>query len=122
MSSLNQYYNYSENTKHKMYKNWLITHNNPKMTLQEYMAAWEKDVVYMNAQLEKGETVHIQAYVSLKRNQRLSYMKKRDTIAHFEPVKVDNGASAYCMKEETRLEGPIEYGKRPLNPAKKTDW
>jgi len=49
-------------------------------------------------------------------------MKKRDPHAHFEPVKKDNGASAYCMKEETRIEGPIEYGKRPLNPASKTDW
>jgi len=107
-----------------MNKNWLITHNNPKMTLQEYMAAWEKDVVYMNAQLEKGKegTPHIQAYVSLKRNQRLSYMRKRDSHAHFEPVQKDNGASKYCLKEETRLEGPFEFGTRPVNRASKQDW
>jgi hypothetical protein len=26
------------------------------------------------------------------------------------------------MKEETRVEGPWEFGKRPLNPASKVDW
>ena len=66
--------------------------------------------------------MHIQAYVSLKKNARLAAMKKRDPLAHFEPVKKDNGASAYCLKEETRVEGPWEFGKRPLNPASKHDW
>lgn len=37
-------------------------------------------------------------------------------------MKRDNGASAYCLKEETRLQGPIEWGKRPLCPASKLDW
>lgn len=37
-------------------------------------------------------------------------------MAHFEPVKRDNGASDYCLKEETRLEGPWEFG---LKPARK---
>lgn len=49
-------------------------------------------------------------------------MKKRDPHAHFELVKKDNGASVYCLKEDTRIEGPLEYGKRPLNPASQTDW
>jgi len=26
------------------------------------------------------------------------------------------------MKDATRLEGPFEFGIRPLNPASKTDW
>lgn len=26
------------------------------------------------------------------------------------------------MKEDTRVEGPWEFGKKPLNPASKTDW
>lgn len=70
----------------------------------------------MNAQLEKGEsgTVHIQAYVCLKKNYRLAGLKKRDPLAHFEMVKRDNGASTYCLKEETRLEGPLEFGTRPM--------
>jgi hypothetical protein len=31
-------------------------------------------------------------------------------------VKRDNGASDYCLKEDTRLEGPWEFG---LKPARK---
>jgi hypothetical protein len=49
-------------------------------------------------------------------------MKKKDPHAHFEPVKKENGASKYCLKEETRKEGPWEFGKKPLNPADKVDW
>lgn len=60
--------------------------------------------------------------MSLKKNARLTAMKKKDPHAHFEIVKKDNGASAYCLKEETRVDGPWEFGKRPLNPASKTDW
>lgn len=103
---------------------YLITHNNPEMTLEEYMMLWKPHVNYINMQLERGETgtVHIQAYVHLKKRSRLAALKKIDKLAHYEPVKKDNGASAYCMKEETRIEGPLEHGKRPLSPASKTDW
>lgn len=37
-------------------------------------------------------------------------------------VKRDNGAAAYCMKEDTRVEGPIEIGTKPLARQSKTDW
>lgn len=49
-------------------------------------------------------------------------MKKRDSQGHFKPVKRDNGASSYCLKEETRLEGPLEYGEKPVNRSSRTDW
>ena len=52
----------------------------------------------------------------------MSWMKKRDPHAHFEGVKFDNGASKYCLKEETRLDGPWEFGKKPVNRASKEDW
>ena len=37
-------------------------------------------------------------------------------------MKRDNGASKYCLKEETRLEGPFEFGTKPINRASKEDW
>lgn len=49
-------------------------------------------------------------------------MKKRCPKAHFEPVKHDNGASDYCLKEDTRLEGPWEFGKKPIRRNNKKDW
>ncbi len=93
-----------------MNKNWLITHNNPTMLLEDYLQSWEPLCNYVVGQLEKGkeeETPHIQAYIALKKNSRLTGLKKRDPKAHFEMVKRDNGAAAYCMKEDTRVEGPI---------------
>jgi len=31
----------------------------------------------------------------------------------------DNGVAAYCMKTDTRVEGPIEHGVKPVqNPDK----
>jgi len=35
---------------------------------------------------------------------------------------VDNGAAAYCMKEDTRLEGPWEFGIKPVKRNSKEDW
>lgn len=37
-------------------------------------------------------------------------------------VKINNGADNYCMKEDTRLEGPFEYGIKPVKRNSKTDW
>lgn len=104
----------------------IITHNNPDFTAEEYLEKWWSlpETNYVNGQLEKGKegTVHIQAYVQIKRGQRLSWWKKRDSKAHFEFVRLDNGASTYCLKEESRLEGPWEFGKRPIQRNKQTDW
>lgn len=42
--------------------------------------------------------------------------------SHFELVKVNNGADDYCLKEDTRVEGPWEFGKKPHKRNSKTDW
>lgn len=34
----------------------------------------------------------------------------------------DNGASPYCMKEDTRIDGPWEFGIKPVKPDSKVDW
>jgi len=44
----------------------------------------------------------------------MTALKKHCPKAHFEPVYNDNGADAYCMKEDTRIEGPWEFGTKPL--------
>lgn len=41
---------------------------------------------------------------------------------HCEPVYVDNGASAYAMKEDTRLEGPLEFSKSHGGDRKSAKW
>ncbi len=41
--------------------------------------------------------------------------------ATYKPVTFDNGASTYCLKEATRIEGPWEFGIRPAQRNKKGD-
>lgn len=49
-------------------------------------------------------------------------MTKVDKKIHVEKVKKDNGAAEYCMKEETRIEGPYEFGIKPVQRNNKQDW
>lgn len=49
-------------------------------------------------------------------------MKKHCSRSHFEMVKIDNGCREYCMKEETRVDGPWEFGEKPVRRNNKTDW
>lgn len=60
--------------------------------------------------------------MNFKTQQRAAYIKKHDKNLHIEIVKVNNGADTYCMKEDTRLEGPFEYGIKPVKRSSKTDW
>ena len=70
---------------------------------------------YLVYQLERGENtnhLHYQFYVQLKRNQRLSYVKTCFPGAHLEIQMGSNDeARDYCMKEDTRVDGPWEFGE-----------
>lgn len=73
---------------------------------------------YVNGQLEKGKegTIHLQFYVHLPESKkcRKTAMIKLCKYSSWTPVNKDNGASDYCLKEESRLEGPWEFGIKPL--------
>lgn len=80
---------------------------------------------YAVGQLEKGEETehpHIQFFLNFKKPVRISAIIKHEKRIHCEKVKVNNGADKYCMKEETRVDGPVEYGEKPVERNKKTDW
>ena len=85
--------------------------------VQEYLNKWftTARATYVNGQLERGKngTVHIQYFLNFKSQVRLSALKKHCGRSHFELVRVDNGASSYCLKEDTRVEGPWEFGIKP---------
>lgn len=44
----------------------------------------------------------------------MAKLKKFCSKSHFEPIKVNHGAHTYCMKEETRIDGPWEFGVKPV--------
>lgn len=115
--------------KHLTNRMWLGTLNNPDTALaKEYLELWhtKAGARYVNGQLEKGAegTVHIQFFLNFKEPVRISKLKKHCQRAHFEPVKRDNGASTYCLKEDTRVpgEGPWEFGEKPMQRNDAKDW
>ena len=95
---------------------------------QDWLEAIHKKVnaVYSNGQLEKGEegTTHMQFYISLSEahKKRITALKKVCKHTHWHQVGKDNGASSYAMKEDTRLEGPWEFGTKPMDRTSAKDW
>jgi len=45
----------------------------------------------------------------------MTALKKVCPRAHYQVVLQDNGAAAYCRKEDTRVEGPWEFGEEVLH-------
>ena len=97
----------------------------------EYAEGWLKKLfektgaVYVVGQLEccpDTKRLHIQACCNFKEPVRCSKLKKYDADMHIEAVKRDNGANEYCMKTETRVAGPWEFGVKPVRRNSKTDW
>lgn len=106
-----------ENTKCQA-RNFLGTLNNPEVDPRDFLEKWvtQAKAKYVCGQLEKGEegTVHIQYFLNFSSPTRVSLLKKYCQKSHFEQVKINNGAHSYCMKTETRLDGPWEFGEKPI--------
>lgn len=108
-------------------RNWLGTYNNPPAEfIIDYLEKWHTggNARYVVGQLEKGAegTPHIQFFLNFKNETRMAALKKHCGKAHFEPVKKNNGADKYCMKQDTRLDGPWEFGTKPVERNSKADW
>ena len=97
-------------------RNWMFTINNPMYdNPQDDPGNWD-GVKYLIYQLEEGEngTPHFQGYVCFHTNHRLSALKKLNSRAHWElRMGTHEEAKKYCSKEETRLDGPYEFGVEP---------
>lgn len=95
-------------------RNWCFTLNNPTV---DPPALFDPSVMkYYVAQLERGAegTPHIQGYIQLSTNKRLSGMKKLIPEAHWELRKgTHEQARSYCMKKDTSLGQPFEGGEQP---------
>lgn len=69
--------------------------------------------------MEKGKegTIHFQFAIFLPKHKacRITSLTKKVPNCHWTVVGLDNGVADYCMKEDTRLEGPFTFGERPLN-------
>lgn len=91
-------------------RSWCFTVNNPLGPLD----LSDKQIRYSVYQLEVGEsgTRHYQGYLELVTSQRMSYIKGILPTAHLETRRgTRDQARAYCMKEDSRVEGPWESGE-----------
>lgn len=105
----------------------MCTYNNPPQDfIIDYLEKWTTvgKASYVVGQLEQGAegTPHIQYYLNFSTPKKLTALKKHCGHSHFSVVKMDNGAEKYCMKEDTRLEGPWSFGVKPVQRNSKTDW
>lgn len=96
---------------------WLWTLNNPTndetVVDLENIFSRNPQVKYAMFQLEQGTegTLHYQGYLELVRNQQLTYVRQLLPRAHWEPRRgTRQQAREYCMKLDTRVEGPWEIG------------
>lgn len=93
-------------------RNWCFTLNNPDGLLDVEFEQWDglRYAVYQHEVGENG-TEHFQGFVQLDRVQRLSRMISMIPKAHWEVMRgTADQARAYCMKEDSRLDGPWEFG------------
>lgn len=114
-------------------RNYLCTRNFKDLTEfpQGYVYNFLKNIYensdsnYVVGQAEKGKinnTLHIQFFVNFKYPQRFTKITKFDKSIHCEKVTINNGADNYCMKEDTRVEGPYKFGNYPQKQNNPYDW
>jgi len=105
-------------------RNWCFTLNNPTITPEAVWDRFEPWLRYGVLQLEKGDsgTPHYQGYVELKKQYRLGAMKRSLPSAHFEVRRgTREEARDYCMKDDSRLDGPYEFGQFKSKQGSRSD-
>lgn len=106
----------------KKARTWICTLNNPLLSLEEIHVLTKAQ--YTVGQLEKGlnGTPHLQFVQNFENSIRLAHYKKTLPVAHCEPCYSEDASKKYVMKEDTRVDGPWEYGKKLIQRNSKKDW
>jgi hypothetical protein len=83
---------------------------NPPGPLVSAFERWK--ATYLCYQLERGKcgTLHVQGYIEMASPVRFKHFWPELQHSHFEKCKRPEKARLYCMKEDTRIEGPWEHG------------
>lgn len=93
-------------------RNWMFTINNFSDELEPLDWIPEDSACVWQSEIGKEGTPHLQGYLELDSQQRLSYLKKLHPTAHWESRRGTQAqAIDYCTKsDETYVEGPWCYG------------
>ena len=102
---------------------WVFVINNPDSKSMEKIHSINSEISYLVYQLELSEsgTEHIQGYIEFDEGKSWSELKDMfGTIAYFKRrFRQRKFAREYCMKVETRIRGPWEFGE--WNPGREDD-
>jgi len=61
--------------------------------------------------------------MNFEQSTRAAVFKRYDKRIHYEKVlRTPEKAEIYCFKTETRIEGPYEFGTRPVRRNNQHDW
>ena len=105
-------------------RNWCFTYNNPSESPEEFIALFPETLRYLVFQKEQGEeeTEHYQGYCEFSVSFRLAGLKKIHNSVHWEPRRgTRDQAREYCLKEDTRIDGPWEFGEWTQQRGQRTD-
>jgi len=100
----------------KQFRWWFFTWNNPKHPEDKDKLLKSKLHSYIKFQYEKGKegTLHYQGVFYLKCTQACrSLLATYDRCGYFAPVISIEGATNYCGKTESRIDGPWTAGSLP---------
>ena len=86
-------------------RKWMCT--DFKMIWDGILPEWMRYAVWQLERCPKTQRLHWQMFFELHRGQRMSAIQKMlGNKVHCEVAKKRDEARAYCMKEETREDGP----------------
>lgn len=99
-----------------------FTLNNPKGLFTESdMEDWGANYLVFQLEMGASGTPHLQGYVQVPAPCRFSKFKGLEG-AHFEKARGSPQQNKdYCTKEDTRLEGPFEYGVMRAGQGQRSD-
>jgi len=115
-------------------RNWVFTLNANEALIEDF--AWLQDKIpcpigswmdsgkidYMVCQVEQVAHLHIQGYCQFNTPMSLTACKKINAEAHWEPRRGTHAqAKEYCIKEESRKNGPWELGHERNEAGKRND-
>lgn len=97
-------------------RNLCVTINNPTIDIHQWLEIVKAaGALTARCQLERGEsgTPHIQGFISFKSVARFSKVTKLFPGCHVEAARNAFKSYEYCGKEDTRVEGPVQFGPLP---------
>lgn len=90
---------------------WMVTEYDMTKKLEDSFNGQYVYLVYQKEKCPDTGRLHYQGYVCFKARKRLSQLKVMSSAAHFELRRGKHAeAKAYCMKSDSRQEGPWEFG------------